>query len=150
MSATGELLLVNHGRARRTYEDSEQQVHNANEGLRTEQALPEVHRSAHLREESNEEQCSSVSVNHRVYSIELRGKIDGLLLVCCRWRASESPNRLDGVDKGGLRHGSVVWIVVSGGDHDDDEISCLRGMVSLRLRGELQTLDPPMFMNTAA
>jgi len=46
----------------RVDEDTEQEVDDADEGLGAEKTLPEVHGVAHLSEESNEEESTSVGI----------------------------------------------------------------------------------------
>jgi hypothetical protein len=77
---------------------------------------------AHLGKESNEQQSTSVSVDHSVHSVELRGKAGNLLLVLIRWLAGKGNDRLDGLDQSRPGDGGVERLISSGCNHDDEEV----------------------------
>lgn len=81
-------------------ESAEEDVDNADEGLCAEHALPEVPGVAHLSEESDEEESTTVGVDHGVDAVELAGEAGGLLHVCIRGWAGKGLDWLDGLQEG--------------------------------------------------
>lgn len=106
----------------RVDEDTEQQVDDADEGLSEEQSLPEVEWVTHLGKESDEQQSTSVSVDHGVNGIELRGKAGNLLLVLVWGLTGKGDDWLDGLDQSRPSDSGVEWLVSSGCNHNDEEV----------------------------
>lgn len=76
-----------------SYKSTKEQVHEADEGLREEHALPEIEGVSHLGQEGDKEQGTTVGVDHDIDGVELAGEADDLLLVLLRWWAHKG---LDG------------------------------------------------------
>lgn len=100
---------------------TEEDVHNADEGLGAEHTLPEIPRVTHLSEESDEQQSTTVAVHHLVDAVKLASEASGLLLVLVRRRASKRLDGLNSLDQSGLGNGVVVDGVLGASNHDDDE-----------------------------
>ena len=106
----------------RVDEQAEEKVDHTDKNLSAEQSLPEVHGVAHLGKESNEKQSTSVSVDHGVDGIELRGKAGNLLLVLVWGLTGKGDDWLDGLDQSRPSDSGVEWLVSSGCNHNDEEV----------------------------
>lgn len=101
-------------------DDTEGDVDNGDEGHGDGKTLPEIERVAHLSEESNEEESSTISVDNVIYGSELSGESVSGLLVRIWDNTSEGLDRLDNVDQGGGLEILIVRGVFADG-HDDDQ-----------------------------
>ena len=96
---------------------TEQEVSEADETLRAEHSLPEIHGVAHLGHEGDEEKSSGICVDHGTDGVELRGETSDLLLVFSRRWASKCHNLHDLLDVGGACHCDVIDRIVTSGNH---------------------------------
>lgn len=100
---------------------TEEDVDDTDEGLGAQHSLPEIPWVAHLSEESNKENSTTIGVNHVVDAVELTSKAIGLLLVRIWWGTNECLDGLNDVDERRLDDDFVVRSPVGNCDHDHDE-----------------------------
>ena len=97
---------------------------------------------AHFSKEGDEEQSTSVSVDHGVNCVELRGKSRYLLLVPVWWLAGKYSDGFDSLYQSRSGDGLVERLICSGCNHDDEKVGNVHEHGCIRQPSNLgQTAD---------